>query len=251
MPGDVDRPPRGTAGPSAHASGSAEGDDGLASHLSDLARTLQTYDSPDGMLDEIVSAAVQLIPGVQEGSISAVLGRKQVELHAASGEIPGLVDQAQMRAGEGPCLDAVYEQKTVRVPDMRHEQRWPIFAGEAYAAGAGSMLAFQLFVEGDNLGALNLYSRAPDAFDDESEHVGLLFAAHAAVAYAEVRKVEQLEVAMTTRDLIGQAKGILMERYRISGVQAFNVLTRASQNTNRKLRDVATELVESRELRQE
>jgi GAF domain-containing protein len=139
-------------------------------------------------------------------------------------------------------LDAAFEQQTVRVADMASEDRWPEFARQASEAGAASMLSLQLYVEGDNLGALNLYSRTPGAFDDESEQVGLLFASHAAVAYAGVRKEAQLAKAVASRDLIGQAKGILMERYKISAERAFLVLTRVSQNTNRKLNDIATEL---------
>jgi hypothetical protein len=108
------------------------------------------------------------------------------------------------------------------------------------------MLSLQLYVEGDNLGALNLYSRPPNAFDDESEQVGLLFASHAAVAFAGVRKEAQLAKAVVSRDLIGQAKGILMERYNISPERAFLVLTRISQDNNRKLHDIATELVRER-----
>ena len=132
-------------------------------------------------------------------------------------------------------MDAVYEHGTVRITDMRTETRWPRFAPRAFEAGAGSMLSFQLYVEGDNLGALNLYARQPEAFDDESQHVGLLFAAHAAVAYAGGQKHGQLIAAMGTRDLIGQAKGILTERYKISGDQAFGLLVRVSQRTHRKL----------------
>lgn len=105
------------------------------------------------------------------------------------------------------------------------------------------MLSLQLFVEGDNLGALNLYARSVGAFTDESEKVGLLFAAHAAIAYAGVRKEAQLAAALASRDVIGQAKGILMERYKITGERAFLVLAHASQHANRKLADIADELV--------
>jgi GAF domain-containing protein len=136
----------------------------------------------------------------------------------------------------------------VSVPDLASEQRWPDFSARAAALGVGSMLSFQLFVEGDNLGALNLYSSESDAFDDESEQVGLLFASHAAVAFADAQKLDQLNSAVETRDLIGQAKGILMERYRISAEQAFRVLTRVSQQRNRKLRDLAAELADTRHL---
>lgn len=234
--------------PSAQDTGTTLGDDQLATSLGELARALERVDDPAETLVAIVQSAVDLIPGVEEGSISVVLGRKQVSSAAASGDLPRQVDAVQMEIGEGPCLDAVYEQQTVRVTDMRTETRWPRFAQRALGAGAGSMLSFQLYVDGDNLGALNLYARKPGAFDDESEHVGLLFAAHAAVAYAGAQKQHQLTRAVTTRQLIGQAQGILMERYQIGDDQAFSVLVRVSQHSNRKLRDVADELVRSGEL---
>jgi GAF domain-containing protein len=134
----------------------------------------------------------------------------------------------------------------VRVDNLATEDRWPLFAQRASATGAASMLSLQLYVEGDNLGALNLYARTPNAFTDESEQVGLLFAAHAAIAYAAVRKETQLAQALISRDVIGQAKGILMERYKISSERAFLLLTRVSQTSNRKLYDVADELVRHR-----
>ena len=104
------------------------------------------------------------------------------------------------------------------------------------------MLSFQLYVEGDNLGSLNLYNHAANAFDDESEQIGLLFASHAAVAYADAKKIDGLAQAIASRDLIGQAKGILMERYKIDAQKAFTLLVRVSQQRNIKLRDLATEL---------
>jgi ANTAR domain-containing protein len=110
------------------------------------------------------------------------------------------------------------------------------------------MLSFQLYVVGDNLGALNLYSREPAAFDDESEHVGLLFASHATVAMAGAQRNEQLNRALGTRDLIGQAKGILMERHKLTAEQAFMLLVRASQASHMKLRDIAEQLTTMGEL---
>jgi transcriptional regulator with GAF, ATPase, and Fis domain len=230
-------------GPRSTANAISAGEDDLARHLSDLARDLQGEDSTDHTLAHVVQAAVELIPGAEEGSISVVIGRKEVSSQAPSGELPRQVDALQSETGQGPCLDAVYEHQTVLVTDMRTEGRWPEFARLASEAGAASMLSFQLYVEGDNLGALNLYARQPHAFDEESDHVGALFAAHAAVAFAGAQKQEQLTRALATRDLIGQAKGILMERYQISGDRAFQLLARLSQEANRKLRDVADQVV--------
>ena len=98
------------------------------------------------------------------------------------------------------------------------------------------------------LGVLNLFSRHAHAFDDEAEHVGLLFATHAAIAYAAVQRFDQLDQALSTRDIVGQAKGILMERFNINRLQAFSVLTRISQTTNKRLRVVASQLVTNRQL---
>ncbi|WP_246475657.1 GAF and ANTAR domain-containing protein [Brevibacterium renqingii] len=105
------------------------------------------------------------------------------------------------------------------------------------------MLAFQLFVEVDSLGALNLYSTSADAFDQEAENIGTGVAAHASLALANAQKQGQLYEAVASRDLIGQAKGILMERHKINEHDAFLLLTKVSSNTNRKLREIAEEFV--------
>jgi hypothetical protein len=210
--------------------------------LSELARSLESEDDTETLFDDLVAAAVAQIPGVDEGSISVVVQRRDVTSQSPSGELPKTVDALQAETGQGPCLDAVFDHKTVDVPDMRQESRWPKFASRAADAGAGSMLSFQLWVEGDNLGALNLYGRQPYSFDEESVQVGLLFVSHAAVALAGAQKRDHLLAAISTRDLIGQAKGILMERYKIDAQQAFRLLARVSQVSNRRLRDVAEEL---------
>lgn len=217
----------------------------LAESLGQLARFLEAEEDTGAMLDGVVAAAVQIIPGATDASISLVVARRQIVSPNRTSDLPGRVDAIQTETAQGPCLDAAYEHQTVKVPDMRHERRWPLFARRAYEAGAGSMLSFQLYVQGDTLGALNLYNPEPDGFDEESEQVGLLFASHAAVAFADARKLDHLDRAVASRDLIGQAKGMLMERYKIDGDGAFRVLARISQSTNRPLRDVAAELVDT------
>jgi GAF domain-containing protein len=238
----------GRGEPSAEDHGTADVN-ALAQQFAEMARSLQAQDDAEDMLDDIVASAVRLIPGVDAGSISMVTGRRTVSSRHPSGELPERVDALQTEVGEGPCLDAVYEHQTVRVPDMRRERRWPDFAKRAAELGAASMLSFQLYVEGENLGALNLYSEEPNGFDDESEQVGLLFASHAAVAFADAQKLENLSGAIATRDLIGQAKGILMERYTIGADQAFRLLIRVSRDNNTKIRSVAQQLVTSRRFR--
>jgi GAF domain-containing protein len=238
----------GQGGPSSANGGHAPSLGDLAQQLSELARSLQLEDGTDQILDEVVRGAIALIPGADEGSISVVVGRRNVTSHSPSSALPERVDALQSETGEGPCLDAVYNHQTVRVADMAEESRWPRFAQRALAAGACSMLSIQLYVEGDNLGALNLYGLEPGAFTDESERVGLLFATHAAVAFAGAQKVEQLNEGIATRDLIGQAKGILMERHKVTATQAFTLLVKVSQSRNLKLREVAFELTNSGQL---
>ena len=229
--------------PSTADTGSADGEDGLALQLSEFARSVHQEPDTRGTLAEIVRAAVELIPGCDEGSISVVISRRKVSSQAASGDLPAVVDALQEGLGEGPCLDAAYEQTTVRVPDLASEQRWPRFSAAAAAAGAAGMLSFQLYVEGDNLGALNLFSRTPWAFDDESEHVGLMFAAHAAVAFSASQQRTKLNHTVVTRQQIGVAQGILVERHKLTPDQAFALLVRVSQHRNIKLRDLAERLV--------
>lgn len=233
--------------PSAHDTGTSQGRDQLATVFAEFARSAQHQADPHLTLVEIVRAAVELVPGCDEGSISVVLGRRAVTSEAASSELPRVVDALQEKFG-GPCLDSAYEEQTVRVPDMASETRWPAFSAAAAEAGAAGMLSFQLYVEGDNLGALNLFSRTAGAFTDESEHVGLLFAAHAAVAYASSQQEAKMTQTVASRQLIGQAQGILMERHKVTAEASFAMLVRASQQRNIKLRDLAAQLTRGGEL---
>jgi len=211
--------------------------------MGQVARALQEeHGDVAATLWAITESAVNAVPGADECGISLVTGRRRVESRAPVGNLPNTIDELQDRLGEGPCLDAAYEQRTVRIDDMDSETRWPRFCPEAAAAGVGSVLSFQLFVTGDNLGALNLYSRSRHAFHEESDSVGLVFASHAAIALAGAENEQNLRAALTSRDLIGQAKGILMERFKITADQAFAVLVGASSRTNRKLTDIAEEL---------
>ncbi|MEH0819123.1 MULTISPECIES: GAF and ANTAR domain-containing protein [unclassified Micromonospora] len=224
------------------------GGNGLAARLAVLAREFQGERTVEDTLRAIVRAAVDTVPGAWHAGITEIEGRRRVSTPAATGEVVQRIDRAQYETREGPCLTSAYTERTVRLPDMATEERWPKFIVRARELGVGSMLSFQLYVARDNLGALNLYACEPHAFTDESERVGLLFAAHAAVAVADARRLDQLSRALDVRDLIGQAKGILMERHRLTGDQAFQLLVTASQRINVKLVDVARELVETGEL---
>ena len=239
--GAMDTTSYDTVGPARDA-GSAGGTGDLAGQLGELARSMQDEDDFEATLAAMVRAALELIPGAVEASISVAQARRTIRSHAPSSDLPATVDRLQEQYGEGPCLDAAYEEKVVRVPDFRREGRWPSFAAAAAEAGAKSLLAFQLYINGEDLGALNVYGAEAGVFTAEAEEIGLLVAAHAAVAFADAQQIAQLNEALATRDLIGQAKGILMERFKITAHQAFLVLTAASSRSNIKLREVAEHL---------
>lgn len=149
--------------------------------------------------------------------------------------------------GEGPCLDAIWTQQTVIIHDMANETRWPTFAARAAALGVGSLISFRLFVRDQTLGALNLYGLPGAEFDERATLIGEVFATHAALALSQARHARQLDEALASRDLIGQAKGMLMAQHDVTGPRAFDLLVRASQETNLKLADVAHWMVNEHE----
>ncbi|HEY0165607.1 MAG TPA: GAF and ANTAR domain-containing protein [Jatrophihabitans sp.] len=240
---NADSDPSRRGEPSDQDTGASVGQDRLAQQLSVLAKSLAKQPDLQSTLDAVVRAAVDTVPGAMEASISEIQRRRDVKTLAATGELARAVDHAQYDFAEGPCLDSLYDQHTIRLADIHAERRWPRFVARARELGVGSMLAVQLFVDGEDLGALNLFSRQVDSFNDESEHVALLFASHAAVAMSGERVRGHLQAAVSTREVIGQAQGILMERFKVTGEMAFHMLMLASQDSNRKLRDIADELV--------
>jgi GAF domain-containing protein len=222
-------------------------DPGIARNLSELARSMQAEDDPAALLRLIVKAAVTEIDGADHAGISLVT-KAGVRSEAASSELVPEIDEIQYAVDDGPCLRSLREQITVRSDDLHDEPRWPRFAHEAAERGVRSVLSVQLFVDGDNLGALNLYAEKPSSFTAADENVALLFASHAAVAMVDSRRIGHLRLALESRDVIGQAKGILMERFKIRAPQAFGMLVAVSQHTQRKLQVVAEELAATGEL---
>lgn len=217
---------------------------GAADSFADIARTLLAEGDVQQTLQKICDLAVETVDGCDHAGISFLKGKK-VDTPAASDDVPRAVDAIQYETGEGPCLDAIREHEVFESGDLGRESRWPNFAARAQReTGITSMLCFRLFVEGDTLGALNLYSKAADAFGEDSRTVGLVFAAHAAVALSSAMHEEQMEEALQSRDLIGQAKGMLMAREGVTADQAFDMLRRASQRLNVKLRDIALSMVD-------
>ncbi|MEH3140812.1 MAG: GAF and ANTAR domain-containing protein [Mycobacterium kyogaense] len=146
---------------------------------------------------------------------------------------------------EGPTLDVLIEQRTVVIPDLSAETRWPRFVAAATTRGVQCMAAFRLFVTQGNVGVLTLYGPRPHLFDDDAVLHGEILAQHAAVALAGAHAQEQLHRAIASRDVIGQAKGIIMERFGVTAVRAFEMLTQLSQERNVKLVNVAQQVVDT------
>jgi GAF domain-containing protein len=224
----------------------------LSERMATAARELQEQHDPQATLESAVRVAVAELAGADAAAISIVHQHKSVETPASTDEMAARGDALQYETGQGPCLDAIWTQRTVYSPSLAYDRRWPTWGPRVVAeTGAESVLAFQLFTTGNSIGALNLYSRTRDGFSESDKEDGLALAAHIAIALVASRELEQLGNAMDTRTVIGQATGMLMERYAIDQVRAFAVLTRISTNDNIKLRDLAAEVVAGRQVAQD
>src|SRR5882724_5262516 len=169
---------------------------------------------------------------------------KNIDTPAATHKWPILLDEIQQRHREGPCLTAAWEEKTIHVANLETDDRFALYRRDALEQTLiRTILAFQLFIADETMGALNVYAETPNAFDQTSKDIGKIFAAHSSVAWNSVRRDEQFKRALASRDTIGQAKGMIMERYGVDAVQAFEVLRKLSQDSNTPLVQIASELV--------
>ncbi len=201
------------------------------------------------LLDKIAQLAKRAIPGASEVSVTLLQG-DNAHTAAFTGELALNLDEAQYQRGYGPCLDASTSTATLSVPDTGSEQRWPEWADAAQQAGARSSLSIGLPVHEKVTGALNIYATETHAFDDDAIALAQTFAGFAAVGLANAHLYEtqatlagHLQKAMDSRAVIEQAKGIIMGARRCTPDEAFAILTKLSQDTNRKLRDVAAAMV--------
>jgi transcriptional regulator with GAF, ATPase, and Fis domain len=221
----------------------------LSERIAAAARTLSSERDVQHTLAASVGLATELIDGCDEAGVSVVYGRRTIETTAATSDLVATGDKLQYEFQEGPCLDAIWDQETVHSPDLASEVRWPVWGPRVVEElGVRSMLCFRLFTAKDTLGALNLYSRRAGAFTEDDAVEGLALAAHVAVALVSATEIEGLNAAAVNRTVIGQAQGILMERYDIDSERAFSLLRRVSQDSNQRLRWIAAELVRTRKV---
>ncbi|MEV0288672.1 MULTISPECIES: GAF and ANTAR domain-containing protein [unclassified Kribbella] len=213
-----------------------------------LAMELHDVDGVEETVEAVVQFALHALGCTYAGVVLVARGRRP-EVLALTDPLVATLYELQIEAGDGPMITAIQEERVVLVADVEAETRWSrAWITQVRAAEIRTIVHLPLLAHGRAEAVLSLYDKAPNAFDDDDLAIAHILARHASVAIANAREEESLAEAIDARKLIGQAMGILMERYGLDGDRAFEVLKRYSQQYNRKLRDVAQELIDTRRL---
>lgn len=215
----------------------------LVSRLTAAAHRLRVAECPEGIYAAAVRLAVDNVDGADAAAL-VVAGPRHVEVRSATDDDSRRAGDLEGEVGEGPCRTALVADLSVRSPSLVHDTRWPRWGARvAKETGLQSLLAFRLYGQGRTVGALVVLARDRGAFDDDAHLDGLALSAHVAVAVSSAEQVGHLEQALGTRTVIGQATGILMERYGLTSDVAFATLARVSSSEEVKLRVVAERVV--------
>ncbi|TKV57342.1 ANTAR domain-containing protein [Nakamurella flava] len=220
--------------------------------LAVVARRLALADDLSVLLAELPKVAPLVVAGAEHVSVT-LIDKGRITATSAGDDVARRWASCQQQTGEGPTIDALRgETGIVVVPDLAGDQRWSrwraLLAQEWPGAPGGALLALRLDAGRGQQATLTLHSRRPRSFDRGATSAATALSIHASIAMATVAKHDNLRVALESRDTIGQAKGILMERLRVTADEAFDLLVGASQRTNRKLRDIAEQLTTTGEL---
>jgi GAF domain-containing protein len=215
----------------------------LADQMARISQELLARAEPEQTLELVVARAREAVPGCDFAGISLRMHNGRIATPAFTDPVVQRADDLQYDFAEGPCLDAIWVDDTYVIDDLQHDRRWPQWAPRAAELGLRSTLSVRLSTPDELVGGLNLYSAQVSAFDDDSVVIAHIYAAHASGAIAASTEVGNLNTALHSRHLIGVAQGLLMQRYGLSEEAAFQVLSRHSQDSNIKLRDVAAQLV--------
>jgi GAF domain-containing protein len=219
----------------------------LAQILGNLAVEWQSMRDAESTLQAIVEGTLAVVPGTCWAGIS-LIHDGAVQARVPSDPLIAELDTLHTTLDQGPCLDAVHTHRAVLINDTANDSRWPRFTQAAAERGVRSLVSFPLFVPpGTTLGTLNLYAGVTGAFNDQSIPIGQLVAQHASVAVASAAAQTQFDTAIASRDVIGQAKGMLMLREKITSTEAFALMVKTSQETNIKIVDIARWLIEEHE----
>ena len=226
-----------------------------AQALEQLGRLSLRELSMESLLLTVAQLAAAVTPGRPEVSVTLVV-RGSAATVASTGQLATALDESQYERGDGPCLHAARTGELIEITDTRSDPRWPVHAHRSADAGCLSSLSVPLAVDEPQVsGALNMYAREPRVFDEPTRAAALGLAPYAAVAAGNLYAVQSarsradnLQIALDSRAVIDQAKGILVERHRLTPDQAFHLLAEVSMTSNRKVRDVAEQLVRTGEL---
>lgn len=218
--------------------------DELATVMDRVAKQLNESVALDQVLHRIVQSAVDTVPGVKYAGISLWKRNDRFETLAWTDQVVLDLDTLQYDLDEGPCVDAMRGHTQTFVEDLSVVTRWPQYGPRAVALGVVSHIGLELFTDANTIGGLNLYADAPNAFDRDTPVIAQLFVTHAAHAMGKALKQDQLNESIASRTVIGQAMGIVMERYTLDDDRAFSFLKRTSQDSNTKLVEVARRIVE-------
>lgn len=214
--------------------------------MAELVRSAAAPRSVEDVLAGVTAAAVELLTGADTAGVLLIAKGGKFESLFGTSDLIYRLDELQEKYGDGPCVDAATKELVVRTDDFEHEQRWPEYSRAVCELGVRSGLSFKLYTGDRTAGALNVFSSRPHAFAPESEAVGSVLAAHAAAAILASREGELLQSALISRDIIGQAKGIIMERFNVDAVRAFEMLRKLSQEMNVRLATIAQRVVDTR-----
>jgi GAF domain-containing protein len=215
----------------------------IATALNEAAKLMHAPSTLEETLEAITQATIQTVPGFDHVGISITHRDGSIETRSGSDQLVWELDEIQYAMKEGPCYDAIRGKGVVVVEHAPHDQRWPRYMPAAAKKGLRAQLGVGLFDDEDALGGLNLYSTSAETVSGDAIAIAELFASQAAIALGRSRHANQLNQALETRKVIGQAIGILMGKHRLTEERAFQFLVRASSTSNIKLRDVAAELV--------
>jgi GAF domain-containing protein len=217
--------------------------------VAELSRIKLSETDLNQVMARVAELAKRAIPGAAEVSVTLVTGGVP-QTAAYTGDVALMLDEKQYDTGHGPCVDAANERTVFLIRDMTTETRWPRFTEQAVAQGVSASLSVGMPVEDTVTGALNIYAVQPGALEEDDIELASTFASYAAVALANAnlysttaKLAAQMDEAMRSRAVIEQAKGILIAQQHVTVDEAFDILIRASQASNRKLRDIAEALV--------
>ncbi|KBZ56954.1 GAF and ANTAR domain-containing protein [Mycobacterium colombiense] len=215
--------------------------------LTDVLRAIYSADANafPQVLDDLTTAAARWVPGAEEAGITVTSRQNEVSSPSVTHDWARLLDEFQQRHLEGPCVHAAWTRKVVVIDDLEADARWPKYQADALAhTPIRSVLSLPMFADELSMGALNFYAERPRSFSEDSRRIAAVFATLGALAWSNVVRTQQFKEALSTRDTIGQAKGILIERYDLDDQTAFNTLIKLSQSMNTPLRDIARRVID-------